>query len=32
VSGPGQVHTNMRRTHVLTDDDGYLYTRYVKGV
>jgi riboflavin biosynthesis pyrimidine reductase len=31
VSGPGQVHTKMRRTHVLTDDDGYLYTRYVKG-
>src|SRR5205807_8617270 len=32
VRGPGQVHTTMRRTHVLTDDDGYLYTRYVKGV
>jgi riboflavin biosynthesis pyrimidine reductase len=31
VSGPGQVHTTMRRTHVLSDDDGYLYTRYVKG-
>ena len=31
VTGPGQVHTKMRRTHVLTDDDGYLYTRYVKG-
>ena len=32
VSGPGQVHTKMRRTHVLTDAEGYLYTRYVKGV
>jgi riboflavin biosynthesis pyrimidine reductase len=30
ATGPGQVHTRMRRTHVLTDDDGYLYTRYVK--
>jgi riboflavin biosynthesis pyrimidine reductase len=30
VTGPGQVHTRMRRTHVLTDDDGYLYTRYVR--
>ena len=32
VTGLGDVHTGMRRTHVLTDDDGYLYTRYVKGV
>jgi riboflavin biosynthesis pyrimidine reductase len=32
VTGLGNVHTKMRRTHVLTDDDGYLYTRYVKGV
>jgi riboflavin biosynthesis pyrimidine reductase len=31
ATGPGQVHTRMQRTHVLTDDDGYLYTRYVKG-
>jgi riboflavin biosynthesis pyrimidine reductase len=31
VTGLGHVHTRMRRTHVLTDDDGYLYTRYVKG-
>ncbi|MGV0834672.1 pyrimidine reductase family protein [Mycolicibacterium thermoresistibile] len=31
VSGTEQVHLRMRRTHVLTDDDGYLYTRYVKG-
>ena len=30
VSGPGQVHTTMRRTHVLTDAEGYLYTRYVR--
>jgi riboflavin biosynthesis pyrimidine reductase len=32
VTGPGQVHARMRRTHVLTDAEGYLYTRYVKGV
>ncbi len=31
VSGPGYVHNTMRRAHVLTDDDGYLYTRYVRG-
>jgi riboflavin biosynthesis pyrimidine reductase len=30
VTGMGSVHTKMRRTHVLTDDDGYLYSRYVK--
>jgi hypothetical protein len=24
------VLTGMRRAHVLTDDDGYLYTRYVR--
>ena len=30
MSGLGQVHTKMRRTHVLTDDDGYLYSRYVR--
>jgi riboflavin biosynthesis pyrimidine reductase len=30
ATGPGQVHTKMRRTHLLTDDEGYLYTRYVK--
>jgi riboflavin biosynthesis pyrimidine reductase len=30
VTGPGQVHTKMRRTHVITDGDGYLYTRYVR--
>jgi riboflavin biosynthesis pyrimidine reductase len=32
VTGMGKVHTTMRRTHVLTDDDGYLYTRYVKSL
>ncbi|MBE1546483.1 riboflavin biosynthesis pyrimidine reductase [Mycobacterium sp. OAS707] len=31
VTGMGSVHTTMRRTHLLTDDDGYLYSRYVKG-
>ena len=31
ATGPGQVHTKMRRTHLLTDDEGYLYTRYVRG-
>jgi riboflavin biosynthesis pyrimidine reductase len=31
VTGMGSVHTKMRRTHLLTDDDGYLYSRYVKG-
>jgi riboflavin biosynthesis pyrimidine reductase len=30
AAGPGQVLTGMRCAHVLTDDDGYLYTRYVK--
>jgi riboflavin biosynthesis pyrimidine reductase len=31
ATGPSQVHTKMRRTHLLTDDEGYLYTRYVRG-
>jgi riboflavin biosynthesis pyrimidine reductase len=31
ATGPGEVHTTMRRTHVLTDDEGYLYTRYARG-
>jgi riboflavin biosynthesis pyrimidine reductase len=31
VTGPGQVHAKMRRTHLLTDDEGYLYTRYLRG-
>jgi riboflavin biosynthesis pyrimidine reductase len=30
ASGPGQLQTRMRRAHVLADDAGYLYTRYVK--
>jgi riboflavin biosynthesis pyrimidine reductase len=30
VTGLGNVHTGMRRTHLLADDDGYLYTRYVR--
>ncbi len=30
AAGPGQVLTGMRCAHILTDDDGYLYTRYVK--
>jgi 5-amino-6-(5-phosphoribosylamino)uracil reductase len=30
ATGPGQVLTGMRCAHILTDDDGYLYTRYVK--
>jgi riboflavin biosynthesis pyrimidine reductase len=30
VTGPGQLLTEMRCAHVLTDDAGFLYTRYVK--
>lgn len=30
ATGSGEAHTRMRRSHVLTDDEGYLYTRYVK--
>jgi riboflavin biosynthesis pyrimidine reductase len=30
ATGPGQAHTRMHRSHVLTDEDGYLYTRYVR--
>jgi riboflavin biosynthesis pyrimidine reductase len=30
VTGLGHVLTKMRRAHLLTDDDGYLYTRYVR--
>lgn len=30
AAGSGQVATRMRCAHVLTDDAGYLYTRYVK--
>jgi riboflavin biosynthesis pyrimidine reductase len=30
ATGPGQVLTGMRCAHILTDEAGYLYTRYVK--
>jgi 5-amino-6-(5-phosphoribosylamino)uracil reductase len=30
ATGPGQVLTRMHSAHVLTDDAGYLYTRYVR--
>jgi riboflavin biosynthesis pyrimidine reductase len=30
VTGLGHVHTKMRRAHLFADDDGYLYTRYVR--
>jgi riboflavin biosynthesis pyrimidine reductase len=30
AAGSGEAHTRMRRSHLLTDDEGYLYTRYVK--
>jgi riboflavin biosynthesis pyrimidine reductase len=30
ATGPAQVLTRMRRAHLLTDDAGYLYGRYVK--
>ncbi|MDQ2637399.1 MAG: pyrimidine reductase family protein [Actinomycetota bacterium] len=30
ASGPGEVHTRMRPAHLLCDDGGYLYTRYVR--
>ncbi|OBB90684.1 pyrimidine reductase family protein [Mycobacterium sp. 852002-40037_SCH5390672] len=30
AAGPAQLLTRMRCAHVLTDDAGYLYTRYVK--
>jgi riboflavin biosynthesis pyrimidine reductase len=30
ATGTGQLLTPMRCAHVLTDDSGYLYTRYVK--
>ncbi|MBO0864664.1 MAG: pyrimidine reductase family protein [Mycobacterium sp.] len=31
ATGPAQLVTHMRCAHILTDADGYLYTRYVKG-
>ncbi|MGV9797179.1 pyrimidine reductase family protein [Mycobacterium sp. NPDC003449] len=30
ATGPGQTHARMRPSHVLTDDEGYLYTHYVR--
>lgn len=30
AAGEGEAHTRMRRSHLLSDDEGYLYTRYVK--
>lgn len=30
ATGPGQTLTGMSSAHLLTDDTGYLYTRYVK--
>jgi riboflavin biosynthesis pyrimidine reductase len=30
AAGPGQVLTPMRRAHIVADEDGYLYTRYVR--
>jgi riboflavin biosynthesis pyrimidine reductase len=30
ATGPAQVHTQMRRGHLLTDEAGYLYARYVR--
>lgn len=31
AAGSGQVHTPLRRSHLLTDGAGYLYARYVRG-
>ncbi|MCT7659578.1 pyrimidine reductase family protein [Mycobacterium deserti] len=31
ATGPGEVHHRMRPAHLLSDDEGYLYTRYVRG-
>src|SRR4051794_6090891 len=30
AAGAGEAHTRLRRSHLLSDDEGYLYTRYVK--
>ncbi|WP_123026255.1 pyrimidine reductase family protein [Mycolicibacterium stellerae] len=30
AGGPGQVHTPLRRSHLLADDAGYLYARYIR--
>ena len=31
ATGADEVLTRMRRAHVLTDSDGYLYARYTRG-
>jgi riboflavin biosynthesis pyrimidine reductase len=31
ATGPLDVHTTMRPAHLMSDDQGYLYTRYVRG-
>jgi riboflavin biosynthesis pyrimidine reductase len=31
ATGSGQVLTGMRCAHILSDEDGYLYTRYIRG-
>ncbi|MGA5540823.1 pyrimidine reductase family protein [Mycobacterium sp. NPDC051198] len=31
ATGAGHAHTRMRPAHLLTDNEGYLYTRYVRG-
>jgi riboflavin biosynthesis pyrimidine reductase len=31
AKGGGAIHTGLRRSHLLADDHGYLYTRYVRG-
>ena len=31
ATGPGQARTAMRSAHLLVDESGYLYARYVKG-
>lgn len=30
AGGTGEAHTRMRRTHLLTDPQGFLYSRYVR--
>ncbi|OBA91961.1 hypothetical protein A5662_21525 [Mycobacteriaceae bacterium 1482268.1] len=30
TTGPSQLHTSMRRSHLLSDDAGYLYARYLR--
>lgn len=30
ATGPGEVLSRLRPAHVLADDDGYLYTRYIR--